>query len=308
MSLSTFIKDTTSAEEFIQNFRAHRHDVDYEIYTDGSKSKSGVGAGFGMIGDACGGGFIGRRLHPMSSVFTAELYAIKAALVSLRVYQNRSCVIYSDSRSALQAIQKFGSTNKVVQEIYELIVGLSRRRVTVSFCWIPSHVGIEGNELADKAAKAAAANGVVRRLEVPDSDVIAYIKEKMKERWEEAWHNIQNNRKLRKIQPTTKIPLMKLNRKDHIKITRLRIGHTRLTHGHWLTGEERPVCMECSWDEDDPVCLTVKHIFMECGNYALDKFDFFDPRDTSLRQLLSEPEYITKVIGFLKQSGLYKEI
>lgn len=308
MDLGSLTKEDTSPEEFVQRFRAHRHEVDFEVYTDGSKFETGVGAGFGIVGNVPGSGFLGRSLHPVSSVFTAELYAIKSALVVLRLYQNRSCVIYSDSRSALQAIQKMGSTNKLVQEICELVASLHQKRIAVAFCWIPSHIGIEGNESADLAAKNAARAAVVQRLEASDSDVIAYIKCAMKKRWAEAWGNIQTNRKLRKIQPTLKRPAVKLARKDSIKLTRLRIGHTRLTHGHLLVGQDAPECFECTWDEDDPVYLTVEHMLMECGNFALDRVPFFDPRSVSLAQLLSEQGYVEKVIGFLKQAELYTEI
>ena len=93
-----------------------------------------------------------------------------------------------------------------------------------------------------------------------------------------------------------------------MKITRLRIGHTRLTHGYHLIGGDQPECIECSWDEDDPQYLTVEHILMECGNYALDRLNFFDPVDISLTQLLTEQQYVEKVIGFLKQAELYNHI
>ena len=286
----------------MQRFLAHRHLVDMEVYTDGSKGDSGVGAGFGIIANRPGNGFSGRQLNAMASVFTAELAAIKLALIMLKTYDNRSCVIYSDSRSALQAIQRIRSPIKLVREIIELIETLLRQRVNVSFCWIPSHIGIEGNELADKAAKRAASRGAVYNQEIPEADLKACIKRRIKQKWAESWQNISDNRKLREIQPTLKRKVPNLNRKDAIKITRLRIGHTRLTHGFLLNGEDKPECIECEED------LTVQHILMECGNHALDRMQFFEPRDTPMSVLLSNEEYVNKVIGFLHRIELYKEI
>ena len=302
LALTSFLKATTSQEEFIQNFRAHRHEVDIEMYTDGSKCESGVGAGFGAIANRPANGFSGRRLHPMASVFTAELAAIKFALISLKIYDNKSCVIYSDSRSALQAIQKLCSQVKLVREICELIAELSRQGVTVLFCWIPSHIGIEGNELADASAKRAATHGIIHNPEVPDTDVKACIKGLMREKWAERWHNLETNTKLKAVQPTLKSKSPHLNRRDAVKLTRLRIGHSRLTHSYLLTGEDKPVCIECEVD------LSVKHILMECGNQALDRMQFFDPREVSMTKLLSDEDYIRKVLDFLHQSQLYKEI
>ena len=308
MLLSTYVKNNTTAEEYLQLFRQHRHDVDMEIYTDGSKSDTGVGAGFGIVSPVPGRGFSSRGLHPMSSVFTAELYAIKLALMSLAIYENTSCVLYTDSRSALQAIMKLGSPNKLVQEIRKIVKLLEVKAITVIFCWIPSHVGIAGNESADEAAKNAAQGGTIHRQEAPASDIIAYVKTKIKERWQDTWSNIQDNRKLRAIQPTTKRTIFKLSRRDQIKITRLRIGHTRLTHGHLLIAQDKPICVECTWDEDDPVYLTVQHILLECGNYYLDRIPYFDPTQVCMKQLLGEQRFVEQVILFLHQCELYNKI
>ena len=337
MELGAFVKAVTNREEFVQNFRAHRHDVDIEVYTDGSKTSNGVGSGFGVMRHIPGGIFVGKVLHPMSSVYTAELYAIKMALLVLKVYSGKSCVIYSDSRSALQAIQKLGTSNKLVQEICEQYVYLLQKNIKVLFCWIPSHIGIEGNESADKAAKSAANNeinisqdamnlttllknrikdkweeaaqgGLVHRTEVSASDIKAHIKSKFKEEWQEAWRNTMVSQKLRKIQPTLKKPQISLCRKDSIKLTRLRIGHTRLTHGYLLHGEDRPICLECTYDEEDPVYLTIEHILMECGNYAMDRLPFFDLTNISIQKLFSDQEHAEKVINFFKSCELYKNI
>ena len=44
-------------------------------------------------------------------------------------------------------------------------------------------------------------------------------------------------------------------------LTRLRIGHTALTHSYLLKGEPPQICQAC-----DPH-ITVKHILIECKNY-----------------------------------------
>ena len=308
MALSAMNKSDTNPEEYLQCFLEHKHIADIELYTDGSKDVNGVGAGFGSLDNRHRGRFLQRRLHSLSSVFAAELYAIRSVLMLARIHQHRSIVIYSDSRSALQAIQRMDSTNNLVQEITSLIKILTDQQTMVLFCWIPSHVGIEGNELADKAAKEAIQNPVVDRNEASDADVIAYIKGKLQMNWEERWANIVDNRKLRAIQPTLKRPKMKLGRKDQLKITRLRIGHTRLTHGSLLLGEGLPQCTECTWDEEDPQILTVQHVLMECGNYALDRVPFFDPARIPIDKLLSDQDCVEQVIGFLKQAELYKKI
>ena len=44
-------------------------------------------------------------------------------------------------------------------------------------------------------------------------------------------------------------------------LARLRIGHSRLTHGHLMEGREQPYCEECI------VPLTVYHIVTDCPEY-----------------------------------------
>lgn len=274
---------------------------------DGSKSKDGVGAGVAVM--QASGRHIGvkRRLHETASIFTAELYAIKIALISIKTSYDISCAIYSDSRSAIQAIQG-QSRCKIVQEILELVVILQRREIKVIFCWIPGHCNITGNERADKEAKAAVELAAISSQEIPVSDVKTYIKKKMREKVKRDWTNFLNDRgehpKLKEICPEVRgTPLnIGLSRVDTMKLVRLRIGHTRVTHAYRLTGEDMPWCIECE------TAMTVKHILLECGNCARERYNYYDPREVSLKELLNSKEYATKVLQFLKDITWYSDI
>ena len=57
-------------------------------------------------------------------------------------------IIFSDSLSVLQSINNSKIDNCVIQ-------GKILRLHNMSHCWLASHVGIRGNEKADKAAKSA---------------------------------------------------------------------------------------------------------------------------------------------------------
>ena len=88
-----------------------------------------------------------------SSIYTAELRAI---LLTLKhVYQSNSThsLIISDSLSALQSISSRKITHPILEEIHNLLSELAFLWETVVFMWVPSHVGIHGNTLVDKAAK-----------------------------------------------------------------------------------------------------------------------------------------------------------
>jgi ribonuclease HI len=62
-------------------------------------------------------------------------------------------VIFVDSQSVLQCIQncKFHESGTLTF-IDNTLINLHRRNVTVKFQWVPSHVGIYGNEMADNLA------------------------------------------------------------------------------------------------------------------------------------------------------------
>ena len=165
-------------------------------------------------------------------------------------------------------------------------------------------MGIEGNELADKAAKGAIDQARVQLQEIPVADVKSFIKKKVYEKWTAHWEEKTVGAKIREFCPTFKrTPVnFRLGRRDGWKITRLRIGHTRFTHEHLLLGEEGPWCVAC----DEPV--TVKHVLLTCGNNARIRMKYYDHREVTFNDLLSKKEYIDKVLGFLKEVDLYKDI
>jgi len=75
------------------------------------------------------------------------------ALELIRRLKEKSFLIYSHSLSSLQAIQSFDIINITVFSILKLYTHLTDMGKHGSLCWIPSYVGIKGNEMADNAAK-----------------------------------------------------------------------------------------------------------------------------------------------------------
>ena len=90
-----------------------------------------------------------------------------------------------------------------------------------------------------------------------------------------------------------------LNRKDSIILTRLRIGHTRLTKSYHFNNIPPPTC-SCG------ETLTVTHIFENCGNNNVNKRKY---GITGLQNLTIETKSnLENVIKFITDIGFYQEI
>ncbi|GFX38961.1 putative RNA-directed DNA polymerase from transposon X-element [Trichonephila clavipes] len=75
-------------------------------------------------------------------------------------------------------------------------------------------------------------------------------------------------------------PVMPMRRTD-VKLTRLRIGHTRFTHRHLLFGERAPECPSCN------VSYTVHHILIDCPVFNHHRITFFHTSILTLSDLAS---------------------
>lgn len=301
MELASQSKRDTSDEVYWNLFQAHKHIADIEVYTDGSKGEAGVGAGVIVIKDGSQEEY-SQKLNDLASVFTAELLAIKMGLERIERYHNKTCILYSDSMSSLQAIQSAKVEDERIGVIYETLQRLSTQNTKISFCWIPGHAGIRGNEIVDKVAKRACRLPQLVSQEVQSSDCKNYIKSKIRESWETRWRELPDNKKLKSIQDGVSKKIMKLPRRDEIKLTRMRIGHTHFTHSFRLSGEDLPMCDACD------VPMTIKHILMECGNNYIDRMDCYDHRNVNLKTLLNSSQYIPKVLEFIKKIGMYRHL
>lgn len=223
-----------------------------QIYTDGSKEGESTG-----VGVVSGSTQISLPLPGLCSVFSSEAYALKEALST--ICKNENFLILSDSASCLNALKKGHSKHPWIQEVERAAEGSK-----VTFCWIPAHVGIVGNEAADSLAKKGRAYPPPN-IPIPYQDVLHHIKQQLWSTWENTWHSTHSQ--LRKIKPS---PLKYDDRRcasEQRMLTRLRIGHTRLTHSYLLERSHPPVCDYCG------TRLTIEHILTDCRGFTKERQD-----------------------------------
>ena len=266
-----------------------------EIYTDGSKIGETVGCAA-----VCDGRIKNIRLPDKCSIYTAELHAIRIALDFVKRYKKASFVIYSDSLSSLQAIQNFQIDNETIFDIVKVYTQLVQNQKRIVLCWVPSHVGIPGNEKADTAAKASLGFNPTKAYKISADNFVPYVNKLYVNEWQNNWKTEPNN-KLYSIMPVIgrNIKQRVLSRREQTVITRLRIGHTRLTHSYLLSKDTQPFCSKCKCH------LTVKHILLECYEFANQRQKYYSC--PSMAELFdsTDPKWI---IGFIKDIGFYQRI
>jgi len=245
------------------------------------------------------GRFFVQRLPNKSSVYSAELTAICLALEYIVQYCNSHFVIFSDSLSSLQALQTRDFKNPLLCKVMQYYMDASQDGNDISFCWVPSHVGIWGNEIADWTAKAALQLNT-SDWKVPASDFRRCAQEYIYEEWETHWLGSRGS-KLHQVQPHLGEwkGANRSSRLEEVVLARLRIGHTRLTHSYLLKGEPAPICDLCG------ASLTVEHILIKCVILNNIRRQFYQA--SSLLDLFTQVDP-TPIIGFLKCSKLLHSI
>ena len=296
------IKKYKSDEEVRAMFYEHEtyHKGQIKIYTDGSKSRIGVGSAV-----ICEDEILQARLPNNASVFTAELVAIVEALRWINASDKGSFVIHSDSYSTISALKQFNPTHPIIQKIQEWLYKLHSKYKRIDFCWVPAHVGIQGNEEADKEAKEAAMLSTVNVKYIPYTDMKRPIKSYILEKWQRMWISplLANNEKYKKIRPYIRDwpSSYQSNRRYEKVLTRLRIGHCRLTHKSVREGRGLSECDHCH------AIQTVEHILIDCPEYDRER-EIYDLGNKSLEMILGETADIEKLMSFLKDINIFYEL
>ena len=89
------------------------------------------------------------RIPDGASIFSAEAVALIDALKAIRKSTLKKFLIFTDSLSCLQSIQNEDLSNPLILKFLLKYREILLQGKDVVLCWIPSHVGIDGNEKAD---------------------------------------------------------------------------------------------------------------------------------------------------------------
>ena len=113
-------------------------------------------------------------------------------------------------------------------------------------------------------------------------------------------HSVTFHNNLFQIQPTLGEwrPASRKSRREQVVISRLRSGHTRLTHSFILKQEPQPQCLTSQ------TTCTVKHVLIECRAFAVIRKRFFKVNSlTDLFEKVKRDDILS-----LRETELYQKI
>lgn len=210
---------------------------------------------------------------------TLELFAISAALsYTENIGSFKNIVILSDSKSALQHILHCTTGNRGFSVAYNILRKLHKineHSICVKLQWIPSHIGILGNEEVDRLAKSAVTDGSDIFILPSHSEIIPKFKDKCFVIWKEYFDERSKSKgvwyKIMQSQPHRSPWFVgNVNRKSVVVAHRLRSGHIPLRKFAYMMGKvSSPNCEVCDKPED------VYHILMECARNQAERQKMF---------------------------------
>ena len=239
-----------------------------KIFTDGSAEKGIYNGGYGILLQSGKdtireSGSVGSQ----TCSFDCEAAAMRRASEMILERQTSGqmmhdhVVIFCD---CLSLLLKLASGKIQDGDIAQAMVNFDKAmngKTKITLCWIPSHVGIHGNEAADDLAKEGS------KLPQPSKELSyegakRFIELEAAQRWKDGWAKSETGRKMfeRIKRPDISDPWLKLDRKTSVPVFRMRSGHTMLKEDMKRHGYDVDTsCRLCGANSE-----SVKHILSEC--------------------------------------------
>lgn len=258
---------------------------------------------------------IGRRISNGSSVLAAELMAILWALWWIEEASPREALICSDSAAALETLRA-GKSEARPDIVNDILSGFYRVgfACNITFCWVPGHAGVLGNEQADYIAKDSLGREIDIYIPLGRVELRERVKECLIKEWQNGWEKEIKGRHYFSIQPKVRKKCFCTfpSRRDSVKLCRLRLGHCGLNYFLHIIGKHISGLCECGNME------TIGHVFLECRKYNVERRTLFCKLAeiglkvfsvTSLFGHSDKHKQISEaVIQFLHETGLYLRI
>jgi ribonuclease HI len=262
------------------------------------------------------------------TVHEAELVGITLALhlIKAEKSKNNSFAIGTDNQATLEAFDSSmrKPAHNIAREILRLGTSLQKRtrgkKYSLTLRWTAGHVGIAGNEIADREARKAAQGMrtdknslpvfLKRKLTVNPSAVLQNRNAKIKQSWIRDWRKSKKGGTIAKIDKNTpsvhflrSISNSNISRRSASLVTQLLLEHIPLNdYLKRIKKVDKANCPACGSSRE-----TVKHFLLECPGYAYERWVLEKRlrkrhKTLTLENLLGDAESTVPLVNFINAS------
>lgn len=160
---------------------------------------------------------------------------------------------------------------------------------------------IHNNETNTKIVIDLQGNNVGPNPGYSKQDVIRFIRRKMIQQWEPIWRCYKTSNTHKSIDLFISLNSdPKMTRREQVLITRIRTGHSKITHRYLLENTSPPLCDICQ------VRLSVEHIITSCRKYENIRTMYFNPNE--IDKILYSVPFQNQIVKFCKTTNVMLEI
>ncbi|KAI5644946.1 RNase H domain-containing protein [Phthorimaea operculella] len=272
------------------------------IYTDGSKTKTGTGAGVFSLDLNIK---LSQPLGEHSSIFQCECVAITLAAnaVMQRKMENHGIRILSDSMAVLMALESNTMSSSLIYGSHLALQTIATNN-KVTLQWIKGHSGSLGNDAADELARRGSeveVAGPTPYLPIPFNQIRTWIRHQTQTQHNARWASITTCRQSKEavpaLSPRLTKRLLSLQRTDLRIMVDMLTGHCQLNkHLFTINATDSPMCSV--WG-----CLnaeeTASHVILACEGLAIHRAEILD-NPGSLQEACERPR---RLLSFWKELG-----
>jgi ribonuclease HI len=268
-------------------------EYDIKVFTDGSKTADGCGSGYYIQNTIFRQSF---RLPNHCTVFQSEIFAILMACETLLKHNeddllavtDSSIVICVDSQAAIKAIESVSTTSSLVRDCKRSICTLGNK-CNLNIIWVPSHVNIQGNEIADTLARQGSDLHISWSVRIPvptafyKNEINSYLLERAKFNWQKAMHKSKNL--WTAFNPKATRSMLDKGRKYARKVTFLLTGHWNIGRHARRLGIGNiacPGCGICAQETD------LEHVWCLCPALTRNRLNYLGNHSFSDLEELKE--------------------
>jgi len=212
-------------------------------------------------------------------------------LISTEHRSRTTCAIGIDNQAVFGTLQSDlrNPGQHLAREIIKVGNRMQKERkrsaFTLTIRWVAGHEGIEGNEMADRAAKEAAGGAhtdkhhlpsyLRKRIPINPSALKQDIKVRLSNKWKKDWRSSERGKEMAKLDGTTPSAkfLESISHPEISRSTASTIAQLRLTHvpvNEYLYRFKRvdsARCPACGEDTED-----ITHFLLSCPGYAHERW------------------------------------